>query len=179
MSTHIKKLKKCTYIKGSRRCLKKVSNLEDRCVYHQRIPQDKIFNSDCPICLESINQDLEIFKIDCGHIYHMDCMKGMTKMECPTCRSPIENFDKDMIEIVNINADRIRQENEIENFRDLFQTFGGQNLILNISDSINNMEELDDSSEDEHIQTLSTEVLARLMRVVPLIAGMLTGTNQQ
>ncbi|CAI2372174.1 unnamed protein product [Moneuplotes crassus] len=45
--------------------------------------------SDCNICLERIT---EVYTLNCGHIFHKDCItiiKDSNQPKCPTCRAPI------------------------------------------------------------------------------------------
>ena len=48
---------------------------------------------DCAICLDKITND-EI-KINCGHCFHMECLKKAiaVKNKCPCCRSEISKLD--------------------------------------------------------------------------------------
>ena len=45
----------------------------------------------CVICTDTIKKDEEICKLECGHIYHGNCIKewGYYKQECPQCRKTI------------------------------------------------------------------------------------------
>lgn len=40
----------------------------------------------CPICMES--SDIEAVLLDCGHLFHRDCLKDwvLIKGSCPVCR---------------------------------------------------------------------------------------------
>lgn len=40
---------------------------------------------DCPICCELMIKDLGVL-VPCGHIFHQNCLKKYSKLECPVCR---------------------------------------------------------------------------------------------
>ena len=47
-------------------------------------------DNECPICLENFILNEVVSKLNCGHIYHIECIKNWlnTKKNCPTCRTP-------------------------------------------------------------------------------------------
>jgi hypothetical protein len=44
---------------------------------------------ECSICLESVKKNDKIYKLNCGHIFHIDCLNKWNKNTCPYCRSNI------------------------------------------------------------------------------------------
>ena len=54
----------------------------------------------CAICIEPITSDKKVCVLECGHIYHQDCispwfnsqMKQNDKPTCPTCRGGMETL---------------------------------------------------------------------------------------
>ena len=62
-----------------------------------------IENDTCPICLEKFadTPDKAIYKTDCGHIFHNDCILEICEQKngdakCPICRKPLENDCNDV-----------------------------------------------------------------------------------
>ena len=50
---------------------------------------------ECYVCLDTMNDPLIL---DCGHIFHKECIKKITNFICPLCRYPI-----DLNKIFNLN----------------------------------------------------------------------------
>ena len=52
---------------------------------------------DCAICIEGLESDMKIQKLECGHIFHKECFKQMVIHQidnskdicCPLCRREI------------------------------------------------------------------------------------------
>jgi hypothetical protein len=53
--------------------------------------QDNLLLDECSICLESYIVNDKIIYLNCGHIYHKDCIKSWLKKSntCPHCREII------------------------------------------------------------------------------------------
>ena len=130
--------KKCTYVYSGIACLRKTILKTDRCAYHQKDSTDpdekidpKIFNTECPICLETFDMVSRnsVHKNRCGHMIHLQCMEGMDKAECPTCRGPLVNSSTEMLRIIDRNAARNRRSTESENFTNLTTQFGDNDMV--------------------------------------------------
>jgi hypothetical protein len=55
---------------------------------------DVIHVSDCPICLEAMSENSNLFVTSCGHKFHASCiirmmMSSRTEPSCPCCRGII------------------------------------------------------------------------------------------
>jgi hypothetical protein len=51
---------------------------------------DKMFNEQCPICIEDFAQGDHLAGLECGHQYHEKCFEDWMKsghLSCPTCRA--------------------------------------------------------------------------------------------
>jgi hypothetical protein len=69
------------------------------------VDNDDTFNADdeCPICLNRFSDtpELAIYKTDCGHIFHNNCLnrtcitaeRAGNDIACPSCRTPLETED--------------------------------------------------------------------------------------
>ena len=81
-------LKKCNETCDNKYCekhLKKYKNITD--------------NDDCVICYEKILLNEEV-PLECGHIFHVNCLKMCKTLKCPLCRC---NFNsKDIILLHNL-----------------------------------------------------------------------------
>jgi len=46
------------------------------------------FKDECIICFELFNTGVEITQLDCGHIFHTDCINEWNNqsLSCPICR---------------------------------------------------------------------------------------------
>ena len=98
---------RCMRCKGvtkfHKRCLKKVHAVTEFCSLHQNQPC-------CPICLEPTIEN----PIECGHSMHLKCMKGLTKLECPLCRSPLKHIPKSLRISIEKNVVELKKEREEE-----------------------------------------------------------------
>lgn len=145
-----KRFKKCNYFCSNGPCLKKVAVNKNRCVYHLSVDAQKFFNTECPLCLEKIYTLQENYtKINCGHLYHTECIKGLNKFECAVCRTPILNLDKKISSIIDINMQKHKREMEQENANlarqvaDSYEDniFFGYSLLRGLSQLLNLTEE--------------------------------------
>lgn len=60
--------------------------------YIQKYPNTIIADcslEDCSICLEIIKKNDKIYKLNCGHIFHVTCLNQWNKNTCPYCRNAI------------------------------------------------------------------------------------------
>ena len=60
--------------------------------YIQKYPNTIIADcilQDCSICLEIIKKNDKIYKLNCGHIFHVTCLNQWNKNTCPYCRNDI------------------------------------------------------------------------------------------
>ena len=48
----------------------------------------------CYVCLTDLEMGQKVVKLDCGHLYHVDCICGWTKRVavCPACRFSLPTF---------------------------------------------------------------------------------------
>ena len=49
---------------------------------------------ECSICLESINK--KPVTLECGHVFHLDCIIHLDKKCCPNCRAEIKIDEADL-----------------------------------------------------------------------------------
>lgn len=49
-------------------------------------------NGDCPVCLLQLNNINNIHLTPCLHRIHLECLSGMTTLNCPLCRQPVDNY---------------------------------------------------------------------------------------
>ena len=45
----------------------------------------------CSICIDNLENNASIVKLDCGHLFHYDCIINVKNNKCPNCRSVIVN----------------------------------------------------------------------------------------
>lgn len=64
-------------------------------------------NTECPVCLE---EDKGMYPLVCMHSIHLECAKGLTKRECPLCRSEITNFPPRVLKAIKQNTDEDESE---------------------------------------------------------------------
>ena len=71
--------------------IKKLINLKKEIMSEEYLNKIGLENSQCPICLCSIDINEEVSKLKCGLIFHFTCLDKWVdkKKECPFCRSKI------------------------------------------------------------------------------------------
>ncbi len=68
-------------------------------------------SSRCTICME--DSTFLIAVKPCNHTFHLSCLQGLTKYECPNCRSDISAFFR--VNDIKINESKESYEHEITN----------------------------------------------------------------
>lgn len=114
-----------------RRCLRRVSTVGERCRRHRlqnnqdqhSVSHDVGAEEWCPICLFGDTPNYDWLDLECQHRVHLQCIKGMNKLECPICRAPIEDgvLPGDVEVEIEKNADAYRQERDEEERRAIMQ----------------------------------------------------------
>ena len=69
---------------------------------------NRAYQKECPICLEEFQTNSYIFKTECRHIYHKECLQHWlqsSKSTCPCCRQQILSYTKESLGIYSINED--------------------------------------------------------------------------
>ena len=71
---------------------------------------------ECCICFESINKENEI-PLDCGHLFHKNCLLKTDKIICPLCKVSFTNIEKNYIKhkIQTIQITQIQNTQTIQN----------------------------------------------------------------
>lgn len=74
----------------------------------------------CSVCYSNFTKQKEPFIFNCGHSYHLECIKGMEKMaieryeymRCPDCRTLVTNIAKNYlaIELIDNEEEDITDE---------------------------------------------------------------------
>lgn len=78
-----------------------IANKKYLCVYKMSMTADTNKTADCPICLESLDTNINHFTTPCGHQFHGNCFMMHTAINgyaCPCCRHK-------MIEERNVEPD--------------------------------------------------------------------------
>ena len=71
---------------------------------------------ECCICFENINKENEI-PLDCGHLFHKNCLLKTDKIICPLCKVSFTNIEKNYIKhkIQTIQITQIQNTQTIQN----------------------------------------------------------------
>ena len=71
---------------------------------------------ECCICFETINKENEI-PLDCGHLFHKECLLKTDKIVCPLCKVSFTNIEKNYIKhkIQTIQITQIQNTQTIQN----------------------------------------------------------------
>lgn len=64
-------------------------------------------NSPCPICLD---EEEDMFVLNCSHAIHLECASGMIKKECPICREEMKNLPQELNRKLETNAKEYKDE---------------------------------------------------------------------
>ena len=90
----------------------------------------------CYICHEEIIENsTEWINLDCKHSFHIECIKQIRKLRCPTCRNDISVLPGDIIELIKLKeqADKKRSELEMELSATVLQLHIYEQMIESIS----------------------------------------------
>lgn len=101
----VKDSKKCkgNTFKG-RECRRLTCHETGYCSFHFHQSKIKVSNLEdgkCGICLENAHKG---DALQCGHLYHRNCVKKMLKAECPTCRTVLTQLPLDIRRKIERNA---------------------------------------------------------------------------
>lgn len=84
---------------------------------HTITDEDLVEIKECPICYIDFEKGDNVAKLNCGHIYHKNCIilwfdKNLSSPTCPICR--INMFDnksnQDQTNVIHINNDDFQSE---------------------------------------------------------------------
>lgn len=75
----------------------KEQSYSTRLNYLRLIPQDKIQDDNCAICIEELKyENILVSSLPCGHVFHTDCVKEWIENNntCPLGRCPIVSVER-------------------------------------------------------------------------------------
>lgn len=96
------------------KCLRKPLPGNTKCSTHAKLsdaPRAEI-NKECAICL--LEEEEDMYLLSCHHRFHIECLKGMNKLECPLCRSEIINLPTNVAAKIRENGRQYAQEQSEE-----------------------------------------------------------------
>lgn len=69
------------------RLIPNVSQIDKKTISYEELLNDNN-DDDCTICLEEFNNDEEIVKLKCNHLFHLKCIDDWIEknQSCPLCR---------------------------------------------------------------------------------------------
>ena len=83
-------------------------------------------NKTCPICLSDFTPDEKnVLSLSCLHAFHNECLAGITKKECPMCRTEITNLPSDLDRKIDGNVTAYREERDAEEQRQILEQLMG------------------------------------------------------
>lgn len=112
--------------KGSK-CFRPANENSDFCEVHRQRNETKYLNDDCPICLDSEN---EMYPLPCFHKAHLDCLAGMTKLECPFCRAKILNLPIDVRKQIEKNGAEYKEQVHEEERQEVLEMLEREHSII-------------------------------------------------
>ncbi len=94
---------------------------------------------ECRICLELADTTNET-NLSCGHSFHTSCIRGLTKLACPLCRSTITLGDvsETIIKEILTNEVALKDERHAEDVREVRRMVCEE--MLQDEDSLNQLE---------------------------------------
>ncbi len=114
-------------------CTNRITHPKKYCRYHV-INNDMIIDlPNCPICLCDIDTADDDPNLICGHKFHIGCLNGLFKLECPLCRGPLEFKSSSKVDIDNI---KLREEQVKINDDELIISLENEFFEIEIDDEI-------------------------------------------
>jgi len=93
-------------------------------------------NSDCSLCLEKMLKEEElnchIAFLRCGHFFHLDCFLPCNAENCPLCREPIINRNRDSIDIIDRAIAESSDENAIYSMELMLSMSDNSEVVQNL-----------------------------------------------
>jgi len=109
--------KKCSGItRSGESCKNNCQDNSDHCRHHHNSSKITQFNEECPVCLSNIG---EMHLMSCMHRIHLDCASRLISLECPLCRSGVNNFPESIREKIITEKQKYQNELEEEDRRNL------------------------------------------------------------
>lgn len=74
---------------------------------------------DCTICQETISNESIFANLECGHNFHIECVRNLRNPSCPVCREPIKSSiiqDNDVTTMIVRHC--LDQERELEDMEE-------------------------------------------------------------
>jgi len=111
--------------------------------------------SDCPICMETIEETKNFIVTECGHRFHCNCLMqnaAHNGFGCPYCRTvmaeePIDEEDDDEDDYtVGDYSPEVLTDNELTSFRMFHQRLEGEDLV---EGDLEEGEDLEEEGEEE------------------------------
>lgn len=128
---------------------------------------DESLNSDCSLCLEKmLNKevlDCHIAFLRCGHFFHLDCFLPSNAENCPLCREPINNRNRDSIDIINRAIVDSSDENVINSMEMILTLFDQSEVVQNLREEHFLFMGGLFNSQNFHVSFLSSVILTRLL----------------
>ena len=118
---------------------------------------------ECAVCLEILEIE-DKATTECGHEFHLDCIKSLRNPTCPYCRSPL-SCDK----LTRLDLQKIRERYNYDNN-------GSFSFIENLEDEAEEYdEEYDEVFEDIH--NLTDEEKEEFLHYVNFLHGFFNNTR--
>jgi hypothetical protein len=76
----------------------------------------------CPICQENTG---DFLTTPCGHKFHKDCLKGLTRPKCPLCKGNLNQF---LVKSCGLSSHEIRQRINEDEDRIVHESFQNQDI---------------------------------------------------
>ena len=77
----------------------------------------------CPICQD--DDDLPLTTTPCGHSFHKDCLKGITRPKCPLCQQNLKQF---LVDTCGLSNREIRRRISADEDRIVHESLQHQNM---------------------------------------------------
>lgn len=106
-------------------CLRKITLPEIYCYAHKPKNTNCEINiiGECPICFSEIDDaEANKTKIACGHICCFDCLTKLRQLTCPLCRGSLDGLDVNILNNINNNIKKDKEENVERLHQELVRT---------------------------------------------------------
>lgn len=108
--------------KFGRRCGNPPRGETQYCHVHKDFKQ---YNEEC-FCAEDNNK--ELFVLECHHIFHVECLEKMLRLQCPLCNADMNNLPKKIIKKIEENGLQYKLKQEEEERKQLIEEMSSNNM---------------------------------------------------
>jgi len=125
-------------------------------------------NTNCAICITSVQHSTNIIVAECGHIFHCLCLMTNVAVGCPHCRTKMANQDaddEDQLEDMTFRFRRFLDADDDDDSEEEEQWGAESDSCDEFGSGYGAVEDSDDDDDDNNTNTLLQDDMLRGFRL--------------